>query len=112
MLNVAQATAALQSAHKSRVYPKEVQLLLAPEKKLSAKATRKAINEQSLFVPSTIWTEQEDLEDPPFLERLPIPTNGIFPNGTVIRRLFKKARDQHWTWFEGMITTYDDERQI
>ena len=112
MLTANQATVALKSAHESGVYPREVQLLLAPEKKLSANATRRAINEQSLFAPSTIWTDQEDIEDPPFLERLPIPTNGIFPNGTVIRRLFKKDGDSHRTWFEGIITTYDTTREL
>ena len=39
MLTAAQATAALQSAHGLRVYLEEVQLLLAPEKKLSANTT-------------------------------------------------------------------------
>ena len=112
MLTAAQATAALQSLHGLGVFLEDIQLLLAPEKKLSANSTRRDINEQSLFAPSTIWTEQEDLEDPPFLERLPIPTNGIFPLGTVIRRLFKKAGDSHRTWFEGMITAYDSDHEL
>ena len=68
-------------------------------KKLSDNATRRNINEQSLFAPSTNWTIQEaqDLKDPPFLDRLPIPSNGIFINGTVIRRLFKKDGDHYQT---------------
>ena len=45
-------------------------------------------------------------------KRLPIPTNGIFQNGTVNRRLFKKEGDQHRVWFEGLITTYDAEQQL
>ena len=90
------------------MFHEDVQLLLTPEKKLAVNATRCDINEQSLFAPSTIWTDQEALEDPPFLERLPIPHDGIFPNGTVIRRLFKKDKnDKHTTWFEGLITSYD-----
>ena len=93
MLNAAQTTANLQSIHRSGVYLEEVQLLLSPEKKLTTNATRRAINEQSLFAPSTIWTDQEDLEDPPFLERLPVPSNEIFSNGTVMCRLFKKDGD-------------------
>ena len=59
-----------------------------------------------------IWTDQEDLKDPPFLERLPVPTNGIFPNGTVIHHLFKKDGDRHRTWLKGLITTYDAERKL
>ena len=78
--------------------------------------TLKSSNNNSLFIrlfaPSTIWTDQEDLEDPPFLERLPVLSNGIFPNGTVICRLFKKARDKPRTWFEGMIITYDADREL
>ena len=113
MLTAAQATTALQSAHKSGVYHEAIQLLLAPERKLRANATRRNINEQSLFTPSTDWTIQEQaLEDPPFLDRLPIPSNGIFTNGTVIRRLFKKDGDQHQTWFEGLIPSYDADTDL
>ena len=86
---------------------------MAPERKLSANATRRNINEQSLFAPSTDWKIQEQaLEDPLFLDRLPIPSNGIFTNGTVIRRLFKKEGDQHQTWFEGLITSYDADTDL
>ena len=36
----------------------------------------------------------------------------IFPNETVIFQLFKKDGNRHWTWFKGMITTYDTNREL
>jgi len=58
---------------------KEIELTIAPEKKLSFKDVCKVANEYSLFAPTIEWDDTpaaiaEDDEDEPFLDRQPINT--------------------------------------
>ena len=55
---------------------KEIELTIAPEKKMSIKDVRKAANKYGLFAPTTKWDDTPaiaaDNEDEPFLDRKPI----------------------------------------
>ena len=67
-----QASKALQDIQDEGVY-KEIDMIFAPEQKMSIKDIRKAANDYGLFAPTTKWDDTaaiaEDDEDPPFLDR-------------------------------------------
>ena len=72
VFTTAQASTALQNIQDEGVY-KEIDMIFAPEQKMSIKDVRKAANDYGLFAPTTKWDDTaanaEDDEDPPFLDR-------------------------------------------
>ena len=51
---------------------KEIEITIAPEKKLSLQNARRAVNNCGLFAPTTRWDDTaaitEDAKDPPFMD--------------------------------------------